>query len=345
MKYHSILLISALVSSTIFASALNKRDAVQELVQKLEAIDPNIKSHQVDWLKVRSHLEQAAQQSETPAGLKVSVQHILDQWGGLHFRILDRDDAQYWALNGEELALPNAWFSQRGGKWIVQYSANKKLERGDSTPGKDFSPYSKESQSQTSWTFPVQSKLMGTPNSVAVPLNKLTLGQWSIDLTQTSSASVLVDNKRICIEKVWFWLDKAVSHNIASKIDSSKSLCQAVLIDLRDVFGEGLNAWPKLTGKIPVAVLTNHGTREGAVALLRHLKTEGKARIFGEPTDSDRLLQGQDTLSKTDWTLLIIGDGGELIPDQLIKDSYLNAEGVDDIREAGLSWIRAEILR
>ena len=57
LKYYSILLISSLVSSTLFAVPLNKRDAIQELVQKLEALDPNIKSHQDDWLKVRNHLE------------------------------------------------------------------------------------------------------------------------------------------------------------------------------------------------------------------------------------------------------------------------------------------------
>ncbi|MBC7531269.1 MAG: hypothetical protein H7318_06795 [Oligoflexus sp.] len=345
MKYYSILLISSLLSSTLFAASLNKRDAIQELVQKLEAFDPNIKSHQDDWLKVRNHLEQAAQQSETAAGLKLSIQHILDQWGGLRFRILDRDDAQYWAMNGETLALPKAWFTLRGSKWLVQYSAHPKLRRGDSFSAKDFSPYSRESQSQKSWTLAVQHKLMVEPVPATFELNKMPMSEWALELTQQSSKVALVDNKRICIEKVWFSLDKVVAKNIASKIDKASGLCQALLIDLRDSFGEGQSFWPKVSKKMPVAVLTNRGTREGAVALVKSLKKDSAAKVFGETTDSDRAAQSKENLTRIDWTILIVGDGGQIIPDQEIRDSSLNAEGVDDITEAGLGWIRAEITK
>lgn len=345
MKYYSILLIPAFLSSTLFAASLNKRDAIQELVQKLEAFDPNIKSHQDDWLKVRNHLEQAAQQSESATGLKLSVQHILDQWGGLRFRVLDRDDAQYWAMNGESLALPNAWFSLKGARWQVQYSLHPKLRRGDSFSAKSFSPFSEESQAQKSWTLPVQQKLMTEPKSLTLELNRMPMSQWALDLTQQSSKVALVDNKRVCIEKVWFWLDKVVAKNIASKIENAPGLCQALLIDLRDSFGEGLNSWPKLSKKMPVAVLTNQGTREGAVVLLKSLKNDSAARVFGERTDSDRSAQSKEKLSKIDWTVLIVGDGGSIIPDQDIRDSALNAEGIDDITEAGLSWIRTELTR
>ncbi|MBC7659048.1 MAG: hypothetical protein H7249_05005 [Chitinophagaceae bacterium] len=345
MKYRSILLFCSLISSTLFAASFDKRDAVQELVQKLEAIDPNIKTHQDDWSKVRAHLEQAAQQSESTAGLKLSVQHILDQWGGLHFRVLDHDDAQFWALNGEPLALPNAWFSQRGSKWIIQYSGNPKLNRGNSVAAKDFSPYSKDAQAKAKWELALQTKVMSEPKATSVSLTKQPLSEWALSLTQSSSATVIVDSKRVCIEKVWFWLTKAVAQNIASKIDSKTTLCQGVVLDLRDVFGEGLDVWPKLSGKMPFAVLTNHSTREGAVSLVRVLKQDAKARIFGEPTEASNALQKKEPLQKSGWALIVVGEGDPVVPDTVIKDSYLNAEGVDDVRESGLGWLRKELIK
>lgn len=344
MKLLPSLSFALLLSSTqLHAASLDKREAIAELVQKLETLDPNIKTHKDEWLKVRTHLEQAAQQSESAQGLKLSVQHILDQWGGLTFRILDRDDAQYWAMSGEEIALPKAWFSQRGSKWLVQYSENRKLRRGDSISSKEFAPFSKESQAQKSWTLPVVQKLMAEPASVNVELTKQPLGNWAIDLTQASSKSAIVNNKKICVEKVWFWLDKAVAQNIASKIDNAATLCKSMLIDLRDTFGEGMETWPKIKTKMPVAVLTNHGTREAAVQLAKFLKKDANAKIFGETTDSDRVAQTKEKLTKIDWTLVIAGDGGNLIPDQEMKDGYLNAEGVDDVQEAGLGWLRSEL--
>jgi len=345
LKTYFIVLIFSFLSSTLCAASLNKREAIQELVQKLERLDPNIKSHQDDWLKVRQHLEQAAQQSESAAGLKLSVAHILDQWGGLRFRVLDRDDAQYWALKGEDIALPGAWFTLRGAKWLVQYSANRKLSRGDSLSGKEFSPFSKDFQSRSLWSLPVQQKLMAPPKNIEVEVTKQSLNQWALDLTQQSSKRALVDNKRICVEKVWFWLDQAVATNIASKLDNATTLCKAIVLDLRDVFGEGQTNWPKVKTKMPIAVLTNHGTREGAVALVKSLKQESGARVFGEPTDSDHAPQGKESLTKIDWALVVIGDGGNIIPDQMIKDSYLNAEGVDDIAEAGMGWVRSELMK
>ncbi len=336
-------ILSILVSSTVFAANFDKRETVIELVQKLEATDPNIKSHQDDWLKVRQHLEQAAQQSESEAGLKLSVQHILDQWGGLRFRVVDRTDAQYWALTGEELALPDAWFAARGSKWVVQYTENPKLRRGDAVAASNFAPYAKAAQSEASWNLSVQSRLMADPHAVALPLKREPLSQWALDLTQSASAKVVIDGKRVCLEKVWLWLTPQVAENIASKIKSAKDGCQALLIDVRDGFGEGLASWPKAGKDIPIAVLANHNTREGAVTLVRSLKVGSKAKVFGEDTDSDRPLQSKDKLSKAEWQLLVTGDNGQVRADVPLRDSYVNAEGVDDIREAALDWIKKEL--
>ncbi len=345
MKNYSIALIFLFLLPPLGAATLDKRDAIQELVQKLEVLDPNIKSHQDDWSKVRLHLEQAAQQSESPAGLKISVQHILDQWGGLRFRILDRDDAQYWALNGEELVLPKAWFSQRGAKWLVQYSENRALRRGDSISIKEFSPYSREFQAQKSWKLSVQQKLLTAPTPISLDLTRQSLDQWALELSQLGSRSAVVDNNRICLEKIWFWLDRGVAGSIASKLENAPSLCKAMVIDLRDSFGDGLNNWPKVKAKMPIAVLTNHATREGAVALVKSLKADSGAKVFGETTDSDHKAQSKEALTKIDWTMIIVGDGGQIVPDHEMKDSFLNAEGVDDIQEAAFAWIRNELRR
>ena len=335
MKYYSLLIIGLMASTKIYANSPVKREIVQELIQKLEATDPNIKSHRADWLKVREHLEQSGQQSDSIAGLKLSVQHILDQWVGLRFRVLDETDAQYWALNGRPLTLPRAWLQAKGSRWVVRYSENPKLRRGDNFLKKDFSPFAKDEQASSLWTLP-------TEKPIKVETESKPLSSWALDLTQLASKTLIVDNQKLCVEKVWFWHDKSVSQAISSKIESG--LCQAFLIDLRDTFGEGLEKWPQFKKIVPIAVLTNQGTREGAVRLARSLKTEGKARVFGEPTETERPLASSEALTKIDWNLLVIGDGGELIPEQLIKDSFLNAEGVDDVKEAALSWLKKTLL-
>lgn len=331
MKYYMILTIALMTSPTVFANSAGKREIVQELIQKLEATDPNIKSLQADWLKVREHLEQSGQQSESLAGLKLSVQHILDQWMGLRFRVLDESDVQYWALNDKTLTLPRAWMQAKGSRWVVQYSENPKLRRGDSFLQREFSPFAKNAQAASTWNLP-------TDKPMQVATESRSLSSWALDLTQAASKTLLVNNQKLCVEKVWFWLDKTVSQALSSKIENG--LCMAILIDLRDTFGEGLDQWPNPKKGIPVAVLTNQGTREGAVVLAQSLKKNGKARVFGEATETARPFVKKEVLSKVSWSLVVIGDGGELIPDERIKDSALNAEGVDDVKETALAWLK-----
>ncbi|MES2744352.1 MAG: hypothetical protein V4655_02950 [Bdellovibrionota bacterium] len=335
MKYYSMLIISVCLSSKIYANSAAKRDVATELVQKLEALDPNIKSHQTEWLKVRHHLEQAAQQSESTQGLKLSVQHILDQWIGLRFRILDESDAQYWALNGESLTLPRAWFERKGSRWVVQYAETDKLRRGDHFLQKDFDPFSKENQKATEWKLPFE-------KAVSVSTQSKPLSAWNLELSQQASKSLIIDNEKVCVEKVWFWLDKSVSQSLVSKFESG--LCQAMLLDLRDVFGEGREVWPALKKKIPIAVITNQGTREGAARLAASLQKDFGARVIGEPTDSDRLLQKAEDLDAIRWKLIVIGDGGQVTPNEIKRDSFLNSEGVDDLKEAALAYLRKTIL-
>lgn len=335
MKYCSLVIIALVLSTKIYAISPAKRDVVEELVQKLEALDPNIKTHKDEWMKVRQHLEQSAQQSESIAGLKLSVQHILDQWGGLRFRVLDETDAQYYAVTGESLTLPRAWFESRGSRWVVQYSENDKLRRGDSVLHKDFSPFAKAMQESASWTLPLS-------KPVTVSVQSKPMSEWALDLTQAASKTLIVNNEKVCVEKVWFWLNESVSQALNSKLE--KGLCAAMVLDLRDVFGEGMELPKSLKKKGPVAVLTNKGTREGAVRLARHLKTELSARVFGELSESSSALQKKEKLQKLNWNLLVIGDGGNLRPDVEIKDRFLNAEGVDDVKEAGLSWVKKTLL-
>lgn len=335
MKYYSLLIIGLIATSRIYANSPSKRDIAQELLQKLEATDPNIKSHQSEWMKVREHLEQSAQQSESIAGLKLSVQHVLDQWMGLRFRVLDETDAQYWALNGEAITLPEAWFAPKGSRWVVQYSENEKLRRGDNFLQKEFSPFSKDHQAAKSWTLPF-------PKPLTVDTQTRPLSDWALDLTQNASKTLIIANKKLCVEKVWFWLTASVAENLNSKMKSG--LCQGFVLDLRDVFGEGGETWTLPKQNIPIAVLTNKGTREGAVKLVRALKRDAKARVFGEATDSDRPLQKKDALTKVGWNLIVIGDSGVHVPDEEIKDSFLNAEGIDDIKESALTWIKKSFI-
>lgn len=334
IKYYSLLIIGLLATSPVFANSPTKREIVEELLQKLELIDPNIKSHKGDWLKVREHLEQAAQQSESIQGLRLSVQHILDQWLGLRFRVLDESDAQYWALNGDSITLPSAWLAQKGSRWVVQYSESDKLRRGDSFLQKDFAPFSKENQNSKAWTLPF-------PKPLTIDTKSKPLSDWALDLSQTASKTLIFGNKKVCVEKVWFWLTSSVAENLNSKMKSS--LCKGILLDLRDVFGEGANSISLPKDKIPIAVLVNKSTREGAVKLVRALKKDAKAEVFGETTDTDRPLQKKEVLRKVKWSLIVVGDSGIHIPDRAIKDSYLNAEGVDDIKESALAWLKSQI--
>jgi hypothetical protein len=335
VKNYTLLMIAAGVLPRAYANASTKREIVQELIQRSEELDPNIKSHRTEWLKVREHLERSAQESESIQGLKLSVQHILDQWLGLRFRVLDETDAQYWALTGEPLTLPRAWFQRMGLRWVVQYAQTDKLRRGDSFLQKDFNPFSAENQKATVWKLPLE-------KPIELPAVSRPLSAWSLDLTQSASQTLLIDNKKLCVEKVWFWLNSAVSENLASKIESG--LCQAMLIDLREVVGEGRELWPSGKKKIPIVVLTNQGTREGAVRLATSLQKDSGAQILGEPTDSDRPVQKSQRLSTVAWNLVITGDGGQLRPNAIMRDSYLRAEGVDDLKEAGLAQLRKIIL-
>ena len=97
-----------------------------------------------------------------------------------------------------------------------------------------------------------------------------------------------------------------------------------MLIDLRDGFGEGLSVRPKLKTKMPIALLSNHGTREGAMALVKSLKEDAGAKVFGETTASDQAAQSKENLSRIDWTVLIVGVSNFVLGQLAVGDLHLN---------------------
>lgn len=318
------------------------KKAVDELVREVESIDPNIKSHVDEWKKIKQNLEQVPNEVESENAFKLSVQSILERWGGLYLRVLDPQDAQYWALKNEELALPRAWFSAKGSRWYVRYDeAQGPLRRGDAVTDAKFSPFAKDWQDKKEWNLTFKSNPMKEEAKKTIPVQRKTFGAWSLDMTQRSSQVAILGKKRMCFEKVWLFLSESVGKSLASKIASPN--CQAMLIDLRDSFGEGIAAWPAVKKGVPVAVLVNAESREAAVALAASLKASSAAKIFGEPTGTDHLPSKVKTLQTMPMLLLASADGGRLMPDQPIKDSFMYSEGFDDVKEAAIAYLKKEL--
>lgn len=318
------------------------KKAIAELIREAEAIDPNVKSHADSWKTIKQNLEQIPSEVESDNGFKLSVQSILDRWDGLYFRVLDPQDAQFWALNNQELALPRAWFSSRGPRWHVRYDlAQGPLRRGDAVSDPKFSPFAEEWQERKEWTLTFKGNPMKDETTKTIALERRSLGAWALDMTQRSSQVAILGKKRLCFEKVWLFLSESVGKSLASKIAGNN--CQALLIDLRDSFGEGIASWPSVKKGVPVAVLVNAESREAAVALAASLKTSSGARIFGERTGSDRLPSKVKAIPSMPLILIAAADGGRLAPDQQIKDSFLYSEGFDDVKEAATAYLKKQL--
>src|SRR5690349_16660095 len=89
-----------LSTATGFAATKPKSltDAAGEVITWIESNDPATQTQKEAWEKVRKALETAGQQSESEAGLKLSLTRILEHWEGKAYRVLDEADAQQWAL-------------------------------------------------------------------------------------------------------------------------------------------------------------------------------------------------------------------------------------------------------
>ncbi|MCX6131285.1 MAG: hypothetical protein NTX25_19770 [Proteobacteria bacterium] len=350
MKYFfliaPILILWLSISSSLAASAKtqNLENLAQELVLVIEKADPATSSQKEAWLPIRTAILTAGQELESTAGFKLSSSKILEHWHGKAFRLLDSNDAEDWAFRHSEQPFPDsgAWYQSRGPQWTVQYvglHGKKLFRRGDQIKSAKFDSI-RGFLGQTEFNLEVKSNPMSESRNINSKILKSSFSDYVLSETQAAGSVLMLANKSICLQKVWFWLNESVAAHVISKLNFQSEHCAAQVLDLRDAFGPAPLGKLKLVKKIPTVVLVNHETREGAVRLALQLKDEG-ARLIGEKTSSPLLPEQQLSLSSAPFSLLVYGAPGDgLEPDQLVKDSLLYAEGLDELNEAAISWIK-----
>ncbi len=322
----------------------------EELIRSVEKTDTRTSEKKAEWEKVKSSLKAASLQASTAAGFRLSALHILDKWDGRGFRILDDSQAQYYALAPEAPRLHDtgAWFAQKGAKWYVKQTSRRTdqiFRRGDALAVPSFHPVHSWTDAPTQ-KVRVLAQPLATAEERTLKVKTTSLGDWALAETQAASAAIPQGGKRLCQEKAWLWLSRPVSIYLASKIKFAQDNCDALLVDLRDTFGEGKGAGAsnlplKGSHSIPVVVLVNEETREGGVSLALQLKDELNAWVIGEPTASLRMPLEQQMMKEIPWLLLSYETtSGSLLPDETVNDVWMFSGGQDQIYEAGFARLR-----
>ncbi|HYX33108.1 MAG TPA: hypothetical protein VE954_08320 [Oligoflexus sp.] len=330
------------------AKPLPLSDAAGEVITWIESVDPSTQTQKEAWDKVRKALETAGRESESEAGLKLSVTRILQHWSGKSFRVLDEADPQSWALQSSDQPYPDlgAWFQARGNKWTVQYigrHGQKNFRRGDTVKNTGFHPIHAVQKAQA-LDLEVQSSPMSPARKVKADVRPQRFADYVLAETQAAGTIMTQDKERICLQKSWFWLNDAVNSHLLSRISFQTENCAAQLIDLRDSFGLEPTGPLKIAKKIPTVVLINQQTREGAARFALRLKKELNARVIGETSGQTVLPEKLQTLKALPWTVIsYAGTGAPVEPDSAVKDSLVYAEGLDTMYEQGLQWIREQI--
>jgi hypothetical protein len=323
-------------------------DAAAEVITWIESVDPSTQSQKEAWDRIRKAITTAGREAESEAGLKLSVTRILQHWNGKSFRVLDEADPQTWALQPGDQPFPDsgAWFQARGNKWTVQYvgrHGQKVFRRGDAIKTSGFHPIHSAQKTQA-LPLEVQSNPMNPTRQVQVTPRPQRFADYVLAETQAAGSVLTQDKYRICTQKAWFWLNDAVNAHLLSRINFQSENCAAQIIDLRDSFGQDPTGALKKAKKIPTVVLINEETREGAARFALRLKQELNAHVMGEPSAQTVLPEKQQTLKSLPWTVLAYpGAGAPVEPDSKVKDSLLYAEGLDQLHEEGLRWIRTAL--
>jgi hypothetical protein len=299
-------------------------DAAAEVITWIESVDPSTQTQKEAWERIRKALTTAGREAESEAGLKLSVTRILQHWNGKSFRVLDEADPQTWALQPGDQPFPDsgAWFQARGNKWTVQYvgrHGQKVFRRGDAIKTSGFHPIHSAQKTQA-LPLEVQSNPMNPTRQVQVTPRPQRFADYVLAETQAAGSVLL------------------------SRINFQSENCAAQIIDLRDSFGQDPTGALKKAKKIPTVVLINEETREGAARFALRLKQELNAHVMGEPSAQTVLPEKQQTLKSLPWTVLAYpGAGAPVEPDSKVKDSLLYAEGLDQLHEEGLRWIRTAL--
>ncbi len=325
--------------------------AADELIKLIESSDKQTQQDKLAWQEIKDAIKLASRNAETAAGFYVSVDKILSAWSsGRGLRLLNNSQASYYAYSqaAPEFREVGAWFAAKGAKWYVKQVSRRPgqvLRRGDAILKADFNPV-------LSWkpgskeTIEVQAQTLEAAKKVELKVQKKSLAAWALEETQMGSQTLPLGEKRLCEEKVWLWLTPPVALYLDSKLRAAQESCDAILVDLRDSFGEKL---PSSTLKSqsknkpkPLVVLVNRETREQAVNLALKLKDELGATIVGEATAPRLVPQQKLELKEMPWLLLIYEkSGGSLRPDVEIADPWMLTVGFDEVREAGIKQLKA----
>jgi hypothetical protein len=338
-------------SLPLIAATTSKRFAepARELIETLERLDPLTKKKTEEWQRIRQALKNAGEEAESNAGFRLSINHILHHWDGRGLRVLDDSEAQYFAWHSQAPLLreAGAWFTQKGSKWYVRQLATRPgqpLRRGDAIVQRGFHPVQFWT-SASSQMIRVQDQPLAPEKDLSIRVREVALDNWALEETQASSTPLNLGGKRLCQERVWMWLTQAVGTFLHSKVRFAQETCDALLVDLRSSFGSEIPQ-SSLKGKkaIPVVVLVNEETREGAVSFALRLKDELGATVIGEPTASRLLPQEKVELKSLPWLILVYESArGSLLPDQTIKDTWLASGGLDPLYESGVSQLKERL--
>ncbi len=345
-----VLALLSLLSLPSFATTSRPvfEKAAEELIALIEKNDAATRSSADQWQTLQKHIRGAAAIAQSEQGFARSLEEIWTAWSGQGLRLLADTQAPYYAYKTEpnEFREAGVLFAQRGARWYVKQStglAPQKLHRGDAVMEEQFHPF--KSLKQGSQNLRIQSQALKTAQSLSFHVRKTTLPQWALEATQKASTLIPWQGKNVCVEKGWVWLSPEVEAVLQSKITFAEKQCQALLIDLRDLSGPGTEkSLPAPLRKLPVAVLVNHETREGSVDLALQLKQTRNAEIFGEPTGSRQSPSAILPLREMNGILLLYPqNSGSLLPDQMVDDQWMFAEGFDGVKEKALQHLQSKL--
>lgn len=318
----------------------------EELIQSIKDHDPSIARAPDPWHELEEHIRKAAALAESPQGFARSLEDILAHHKGKGLRIVQDSEPAYYAYESSVGNFLDAGllFAQRGARWYVKqmsHPAQPQIHRGDAVMLDSFHP--QRSLTGSSVSLRLQSQAMSPAKDLRVPLQKTSLAAAALLHTQKESQLLPLGGKKICREKLWLWLSPEVDAALRSKLAFAADHCDALLLDVRDAGGPGAASLSEFKTKrsFPIAVLINRETREGAVSLALQLKQSAQAQIFGEPSASRQLPEEHVRLKQLPWLLVFYPEqGGSLIPDQMVDDSWMYAEGFDGVQEKALKYLQ-----
>lgn len=336
-KLRAVCLAFALLSASIAgAKSEQQTKQIDEVVGLMELKKPYLDRD--IWLKNAEKLKKIILEKDFSEDEFVTLLNQLIRSAGVPGpTVLIEGSFHYLQMIKPEINFPMGLFAQkRGHAFYVKYVLNPKLElkRGDRLEAMPLNVSHKHPLSLTVKRTPLE-----TAMNHVISYDKRPLKEALYQYSYQSIAAITVDEKLFHYIHILDCSQESLPlvDTWSAKAKKGKTY---YMIDLRDSFClDGAALAAKLRSRLAeseVIVLQNQGTRLGAEDFIRNLrkslktqlKTMGEASAgFSVPREAKKLSNGNLWLYIPDRKEVL----SPLSPDVPIKDSYMYAQGKDDL--------------